>query len=621
MQFVSASEFDPAVHGKPLFQPNPGPQSELFTRTETEICYGGSKGGGKSYAAAAWLVWGNQAWGIPAQDPVTGKVDLVNISYIHHPDYRALVLRKNAVDMRTWIAKAATIYRKLGAKLVTSGITRFVFPSGATIVISHLADKMAWEKYAGQEFHRIVIEELTQIPDEETYLLAVTSCLRSVHPELRTQVLSTCNPGGPGHGWVRKRFVRPHDQEGNRIPEGMSIVDPESGMDRVFIRARLTDNPYLMQNQRYYNLLKMLPMKLRRAMLYGDWDVLEGQFFHEFRPEGPIGKEPPWARHVIEPVPLPVWSRRWIGGDYGYNHPAAFYWFGRAKDTRVHVYREMVHSKWGGYKLGVKLAEMSLPDLTTAHTKTMALFLGGDTWNKRDAGPTPVDAMAEGIRKVLGDKGCLLRNAKRGGTAQEDRANLMEELSEPLEPGKAKIVITPAYRDRVAGAAYLHEMLRWEEAITVDQSGYDPRYAKELKLKDPSGKLFREYWDSYFDVEQETLPKMLIHRNCERLIDRIPEMMHDDNNPEDMKKVDGDDEVDAWRYGAYSQYLVDAELPEAVFVREELNQMMSETPMDPTDWQHVNAALRQRYQQQRKKPVQRFTIPPAGPAIQGAMYA
>lgn len=616
---VTAAQFDPTKHQK-IFQPNEGPQERVFLCTETEICYGGSKGGGKSYAAAAWLVWGNQAWGDPIIDPITGKRNPVHESYIHHPRYRALVLRKNAIDMRTWIAKASTIYVKLGAKLIYGSPTRFRFPSGAEIVISHLADKMAWEKYAGQECHRMVIEELTQIPDEETYLLAVTSCLRSVDDDLRPQVLSTCNPGGPGHGWVKRRFVKPHDALGNPIEEGTTIVDPDSEMERVFIRARLIDNPYLMKSGKYQRLLKLLPPKLRRAMLYGDWDVLEGQFFSEFRADGPLDGEPEWARHVVDPVPIPRFSRRWIGGDWGYTHNSPFYWFAKCKDTRVHTYREMIKQRTGSYRLGIEVAERTLPDLANCHIKSMALYIGGDLWSQRDDGPSPAIQMQEGIKRVLGDRGCVLRAAAK--EAKKGNMELVQDLLTSGGADKGRIIITPAYRDRVAGAACLHELLRWEPAIKIDQNDYDPKFGKELNRKDPRGTEFLDYYASFFEEEPEVLPKVVIHgRNCKRLVERIPEMVHDPGRPEDMLKREGDDEVDAWRYGLYSQNRIEAEIPEDIYVRQEMEVMMSEVPMDPSDWQFVNATLKRRYNQLHKSGMKRVKIPRRGPANTSILVA
>ena len=36
-----------------IFEPNPGPQTDFLASTEQEVLYGGSAGGGKSYAMVA----------------------------------------------------------------------------------------------------------------------------------------------------------------------------------------------------------------------------------------------------------------------------------------------------------------------------------------------------------------------------------------------------------------------------------------------------------------------------------------------------------------------------------------------------------------------------------------
>lgn len=603
--FVSRDQFDPTKH-QALFIPNPGPQEEALRRTETEILFGGSKGGGKSFLSIIWLVSGNQAFG------EFGPPGTVHESYIHHPRYRALVLRKNLVDMTGWIREAAPIYKKLGAKLIVGQRPRFRFPSGAEILVSHMQDKNAWEKYAGWNITRMVIEEATQIPTEELYLMTITACLRTVYPEMRTQVLLTANPGGAGHGWVKRRFVRAYQPNGDPVEEGETIVDADSGDTRVFIRSRLSDNPYLDSNGRYRKMLMNLPKKLRRALLDGDWDVLEGQYFSEFR-ETRRMDEPEWAYHVMQATEIPAHARRWIGGDWGYNHPSAFYWFARnPKSQRVEVYREWVKSKVGSYRLGVEIAQATLPDLMKMPVKMMPLYIGADVWQKRDEGASPAEQMANGIRRVLGDRGCVLRAAAKEATAG-NRAAL--EVASDSDAPKGRIVIAPAYRDRIAGAAYLHEMLRWEPVMEVNQDDYDPAYAKQLQREDPSGARFREYYGSFFEIEPEVLPKMRIHATCRRLIDRIPAMVHDPSRPEDMLKVDDDDEVDAWRYGAYSHHMSDIELSEEFYIRSEVDKLNNQMRVDPTDWQFIHATLRKNWRERRGAKMTRVSIPPVGKPV------
>ena len=59
----------------------------------------------------------------------------------------------------------------------------------------------------------------------------------------------------------------------------------------------------------YVNALENLPEDRKRAMLYGDWDVFEGQYFPEFRRE----------THVCEAFPIPDHWTRYKALDYGFD--------------------------------------------------------------------------------------------------------------------------------------------------------------------------------------------------------------------------------------------------------------------------------------------------------------
>ena len=50
---VSYETSDIEEHANVLFKPNPGPQTEFLAASEREVLYGGSAGGGKSYAMLA----------------------------------------------------------------------------------------------------------------------------------------------------------------------------------------------------------------------------------------------------------------------------------------------------------------------------------------------------------------------------------------------------------------------------------------------------------------------------------------------------------------------------------------------------------------------------------------
>jgi len=138
-------------------------QVEALKRTEDEVLYGGARGGGKTEAGLAWLLYDHQ-----------------------NAQYRALVIRQNAKDLSDWIDRARAMYVPMGAK-VKGQPTEIHFPSGAVIRTGHLKDEGAYTQYQGHEYHKILIEELTKIPREKDYEALLGSC-RSTVPGIRPQV-------------------------------------------------------------------------------------------------------------------------------------------------------------------------------------------------------------------------------------------------------------------------------------------------------------------------------------------------------------------------------------------------------------------------------------------------
>ena len=64
-----------------------------------------------------------------------------------------------------------------------------------------------------------------------------------------------------------------------------------------------------------------------------------------------------------------------------------------------------------------------------------------------------------------------------------------------------------------------------------------------------------EVREKFGDPERGIAPKLFIHRRCGRLVETLPALQHDPNRPEDVLKVDadedglgGDDAADALRY-------------------------------------------------------------------------
>lgn len=225
-------------------------QQEALQSVCYETLYGGARGGGKTDAGLAVLLYD-----------------------IDNPKLRQLVIRRNFDDLSDWIDRAEQFYARNNARHVSSQ-REFIFPSGSKIKYGHLADDSAYNKYQGHEYQRMLIEELTHIPSERLYMQLISSC-RSTVAGLEPRIFATTNPGEIGHRWVRKRFI-------DVAEPGQIYQDPISGRSRVFIQAKVEDNPYLMKNDPDYVLfLDSLPDGIRQQWRDGSWEDVEikGAYF------------------------------------------------------------------------------------------------------------------------------------------------------------------------------------------------------------------------------------------------------------------------------------------------------------------------------------------------------
>lgn len=297
------------------WRPNPGQQELALQVPDTvfEELYGGARGGGKTDAGLVWMA-----------------------KAVHHPRFRGLVIRRNADDLSDWVDRASNMYRQLGVAIAYRPPI-LTFPSGAVIKTGHLKDDLAYTKYQGHEYQRMLIEELTQIPTEKRYEQLISSC-RSTVPDLVPRVFATTNPGGLGHFWVRNRFIL------NRTPNKI-YVSPGSGRKQIFIPASIDDNPVLMTADPDYvktlDGLKAVDEELWKAWRLGSWDVFVGQAFGDFDP----------LIHVKSEFEYPLAAcKKVISFDWGYSAPGCAIWQAFAPENRygvkhIYTYREIYQNK------------------------------------------------------------------------------------------------------------------------------------------------------------------------------------------------------------------------------------------------------------------------------------
>ncbi len=273
------------------FAPQPGPQTHFVYCPYDVIVYGGARGGGKTYATL-------------------GEFFIHAMTYGHAA--KGLMIRRTREDLKDTRETAVEMFGN-AAKWTEKG-NMFRFSSGAILYLAYLERDDDVMNYQGWSLTRVYVEELTQFPNQAP-ILKLLATLRS-RLGVRCQFRATCNPGGPGHHWVRSWVI----DNGAYQP----FKDPDTGLVRVFIPARVGDNPALMEADPTYiaKLRSAGSAQLVRAWLEGDWNVVEGAFFPEFST----------SRHVIKPFQIPTLWTRFRSMDWGSARPFSVGWWAVVQD-------------------------------------------------------------------------------------------------------------------------------------------------------------------------------------------------------------------------------------------------------------------------------------------------
>jgi hypothetical protein len=231
--------------------------------------------------------------------------------------------RKTREDLKEAIERSKDIYGPMGAEY-RGQEKQWVFRTGARLKFEYLANDKDAENYQGHNYTDVFFEELTHwaSPDPVNKLKAT---LRSAGG-VPCQFHGTGNPGGPGHQWVKKRYIDPAPQGWKIVTE--SYTNPFNGeiqvLDRVFIPSKLSDNQMLMSGDPLYvaKLQQSGSKQLVKAWLDGDWDIVEGAYFDNWGHD----------RHIIRPFTIPSHWMRFRSGDWGSAKPFSFGWWAVASE-------------------------------------------------------------------------------------------------------------------------------------------------------------------------------------------------------------------------------------------------------------------------------------------------
>lgn len=445
-----------------LILPVPSPkQKTMITDKHKYLGFGGARGGGKSYGVDInCCIKGFQYDGITQT--------IVRKTY---PELMENHIKKLKKMLQTHTHEFASYNdQRKEINLV----------NGSTIIFKYCDTLKDLERFQGLQTDILYLDEATQHPVEVWDQLK--AIVRGDNP-FPKQLICTCNPGGPGMSWFKRLFIE-RRFEANENPD-----------DYAFIQSLVTDNLALMAAQPdYVQQLESLPPKLRKAWLEGDWNILEGMFFEDFRLEPDVMEanrhgvmldadelrsEHRWC-HVIEPFDLNEGEKRnWTcfrSYDFGYGKPWSLAW--NFVDYDGVIYRAMeFYGCTGTPNEGMRWT----PDMQFAEVQRIERE---HPWLKD--------------RRIIGSVADpAIWDASRGESINDTAA-------------RYGIFFDPGDNNRIAGWMQCHYRLQF------DDNGYSRFY---------------------------------VFNNCKDFIRTIPLMMYNDHRPEDLDTTLEDHAADDWRYG------------------------------------------------------------------------
>jgi hypothetical protein len=329
-------------------------QYVALTCPATHLLFGGAAGGGKSDFLLADALARQEAGG---------------------EHWRGVLFRRTYPELEEIISRSHELFTGRGVYHTQTKTWRF--ENGSTLKLRYLEADTDCYNYQGHQYCWIGFDELGLYPTSFAYDY-LKSRLRSPYG-IPCVMRSTANPGGPGHAWVKARWIE--GQQPNTLWEN-------DGETYVFIPSKLEDNEILMRNDPgYARRLESLPEHLRRALRDGDWDVFSGQVFSEFRTD----------RHIIRPTPLGAGWAKFASMDWGYARPFSVGFWAVNRDGRMIRYREWYGCKPGEPNVGLKLAASQV----AAESFSMGAAEGCDQmvadpacWSKIDDSPSIADKFA-----------------------------------------------------------------------------------------------------------------------------------------------------------------------------------------------------------------------------------
>lgn len=337
-----------STEGEPVFKPIKGSSQDFALDSRADhTLYHGTRGPGKTitqlmkFRRYVGLGYGSHWRGVIFDREFKNLSDLLAQSQRFFPEFKDGCVFKKSASEYMW-----------------------VWPTGEALLFRHAKEVSDYENFHGHQYPFIGWNELTKHPTPELYDKMMSTNRSSFVPEIHTPkliingkvqtnpdgspiyntidgkplppipliVFSTTNPSGPGHNWVKRRFIN-CAANGQVVRREFEVINPKTKKAEVVTRSQVAifgsyiENTYL--DVAYIAELNRLcenNENLYKAWILGDWDFTAGGAFDDL-----------WNKykHVIPRFPVP---KEWYidrGFDWGSSHPFSVCWFAEANGEEV----------------------------------------------------------------------------------------------------------------------------------------------------------------------------------------------------------------------------------------------------------------------------------------------
>ena len=250
-------------------------------------------------------------------------------------------------------------FKKLGGTFYAStSAYKWVWPTGEELLFRHVKKVSDYEGFHGHEYPYVGWNELTKYPTSDLYDKFMSVNRSSFDPETNTptnedgsyatpdgkplppiplEVFSTTNPNGPGHNWVKRRFIDVAER-GEVVKRDTEIFNPQTQQNEIVTRTQVTifgsyrENKFLPPGY-IAELESIKEPNLRKAWLFGDWDVTSGGALDDL-----------WNRsiHVVPRFVIPLGWNINRSFDWGSTHPFSVGWWAEANGEEATIVKNGV---------------------------------------------------------------------------------------------------------------------------------------------------------------------------------------------------------------------------------------------------------------------------------------